>query len=173
MRRTVSAEMLVTTPSATSWRPSSTQSHWLSDRPSRSGRSHAIFTTCIATAGGKDRPAAGSLLVAQAVEAGVGEPLGPLAQVLAAQARLPLDGREALTLGQQQDRPRPPRGAGGHRRAAKPVEQLPASFLGQLNSQRGFAAAHANLLVRRWQHYTPCAGAPAPSFWLPINGAMY
>jgi hypothetical protein len=36
------------------------QSHWDKDRPSSSGRSQAIFTTYIATSGGKDRLAAAS-----------------------------------------------------------------------------------------------------------------
>ena len=51
MRRTLCAEMLLTTPSATSWRASSVQSHWLRLQPLRSGISQAIFTRWRATSG--------------------------------------------------------------------------------------------------------------------------
>jgi hypothetical protein len=53
--RTVSAEIDSTTPSRTNCRAISVQSHCDNDRPTSSGRSQAIFTTCIATSGGKDR----------------------------------------------------------------------------------------------------------------------
>src|SRR5947209_17310120 len=73
--------MPVTTPSATSWRASSRQSHSDSDRPRSSGRSQAILTRCNATSGGKDRLAAGSGPVAEAAQAVGSEAFGPLADV--------------------------------------------------------------------------------------------
>src|SRR5215469_14652207 len=86
MRRTVSTEMLGTIASATSWAASSWQSQKLSDRPWSSGRSQAILTRWSATAGGKDRLAAGSGLVAKAREALVTIPLGPFSDMAHAQA---------------------------------------------------------------------------------------
>ena len=51
-------EIDVTTPSSFNWRAISVQSHCDNERPTSSGRSQAIFTTCTATSGGKDRLAA-------------------------------------------------------------------------------------------------------------------
>src|SRR5262249_61078555 len=82
MRRTVSAEMLETTPSRTSCRAISVQSHCDNERPSSSGRSQAILTTYIATSGGKDRLAAAPGAIGEAGGAAVEEPLGPLADSL-------------------------------------------------------------------------------------------
>src|SRR5687768_17478347 len=86
MRRTVSGEMLVTTPSSTSWRAISRQSQVDKERPRSSGRSQAILTACSATSGGKDRLAAGSGLVAESGEPVGPESFGPLADVSHAHA---------------------------------------------------------------------------------------
>src|SRR6266516_4806182 len=51
MRRTVSAEIACTIPSATNWRAISRQSHWESERPCWSGCSHANLTAYKATEG--------------------------------------------------------------------------------------------------------------------------
>jgi hypothetical protein len=59
MRRTVSAEMLDTTPSRTHFRAIAVPSHGDNDRPRSSGRSRAIWTTESATSGRKDRLTAG------------------------------------------------------------------------------------------------------------------
>src|SRR5260221_13262171 len=81
MRRTVSCEMLPTTPSASSWRASSTQSDLARERPRLSGRSQAILTRWSAASGGKDRLASPPPEVVQAVEALPSEARGPLAGV--------------------------------------------------------------------------------------------
>jgi hypothetical protein len=52
----------------TNWRLMSAQSHCDSERPAVSGRWQASFTACIATAGGKDRRAAGARAILQAVQ---------------------------------------------------------------------------------------------------------
>ena len=89
MCRTVSAEIDFTTPSRTNCRAISVQSHCDNERPSSSGRSQAILTTYIATSGGKDRLAAASGAIVQAVEATLEEPLDPLADMLLGQADQP------------------------------------------------------------------------------------
>ena len=61
--------MLSTMPSRTNGRAISVQSRWDSVRPRSSGRSQAIWTTSIATSGGKDRLAAAAGAIVQAGEA--------------------------------------------------------------------------------------------------------
>jgi hypothetical protein len=113
MRCTVWAEMLATTPSRANCLASSGQSHWLSDRPTPSGRSHATFTRCTATEGGKDRFAAGSFAVVQSFNAAPHKPRGPLAGVAALQAGLPLNIAKCSALREHHHRPRPPNQPGG------------------------------------------------------------
>src|SRR3954447_4321838 len=78
--------MLGTTPSATNCRAISRQSQKDKERPRSSGRSQAILTRCSATAGGKDRRAAGSGLVAEASQPVGSVSSGPLPDVSHAQA---------------------------------------------------------------------------------------
>src|SRR4051812_31872136 len=86
MRRTVSAEMLATTPSRTSWSASSRQSHWDRERPSFSGRSQAILTRWRATVGGKSGLAPASRLVDETRESLAEVALNPFAGVANGQA---------------------------------------------------------------------------------------
>src|SRR5512142_3239258 len=80
--RTVSAEIDLTTPSRTNRRAISAQSHCDNDRPRSSGRSQAIFTTCIATSAGEGRLAALAGAVAQPFQAILQELRDPLPHVL-------------------------------------------------------------------------------------------
>jgi hypothetical protein len=84
------------------------QSHCDKDRPTSSGRSQAIFTTWIATSGGKDRLAAASGTIAQPLQAIVQEPLDPLPNVLLRQVDQPGDFDERQTVCYTEDRPTPP-----------------------------------------------------------------
>src|SRR5947209_17867634 len=113
--------MPVTTPSATSWRASSRQSHSDSDRPRSSGRSQAILTRCSATSGGKDRLAAGSGLVVKACEPVGAEPFGPLADVPRAHAAESAGLLQGLALFEQEQRPAPARQPGVASRRALAV----------------------------------------------------
>src|SRR3954469_15008737 len=108
MRRTVSAEMLDTTPSRTNCRAISVQSHCDKERLSSSGRSQAILTTYIATSGGKDRLAAAAGAIVQAGEAIVEEPLDPLADMLLGQADQPGHGDQGGAFGDLEDGPTSP-----------------------------------------------------------------
>src|SRR5579871_2999683 len=145
MRPTVSGEMLVTTPSVTSWRASSRQSHLARERPYSSGRSQAILTSCSATSGGKDRPPAGSGAVGQAREALGKEPLDPLAGVALRQTcglgRL-LQGHGGLL--QQQQQSRPADQAAGQGGGTEPALQLGALAVGQAEDKGLLAATHGD-----------------------------
>src|SRR5262245_10282991 len=103
MRRTVSCEILSTMPSASSWRASSTQSHLARERPSLSGRSHAILTRWSATSGGKDRRASPPPEVVQAIEALSGEAYGPFAGIADGQPCGVGGLLVGVAVGQQQD----------------------------------------------------------------------
>lgn len=65
MRRTVSGDMVETTPAAMSCRARSAQNQWERETPFSSGRSQANLTTWTATSGGKDGSATGSWLIPQ------------------------------------------------------------------------------------------------------------
>src|SRR3982750_990096 len=119
MRRTVSAEMLGTTPSRTNCRAISVQSHCDSERPSSSGRSQAILTTYIATSGGKDRLAAATGTIVQAGDAAPEEPPDPLAHMLLGQADQPSHLDQRGPLGDLEDRPASPGQAQRGRGAAE------------------------------------------------------
>jgi hypothetical protein len=133
--RTISAEIDVTTPSRTNWRAISAQSHCDHDRPASSGRSQAIFTTCLATSGGKDRLAAATGAIAQPVETIRQEPLDPRAYVLLGQVHQPGDLDQGESVGDPQDRPTPPGEAQGGGRAAEVLLQLIAFLGGQDHMQ--------------------------------------
>ena len=144
MRRTVSAEMLGTIPSATNWRAISRQSHSDSERPRSSGRSQAILTRCSATAGGKDRRAAGSRSVVEAGKAVASEAFGPLADMPHAHPA-PLGGvlQGQAALEQKQDAAAACQ-SGGARGRALPAFDLRAVGRGQDEGQGRFAAAHGD-----------------------------
>ena len=89
-----------------------------------SGRSQAILTTSIATSGGKDRLAAASGTIVQAVEAALQEPLDPLADVLLGQVDPAGYGDRGRSLGDCEDGPASPGQAQGGRRAAKVLQEL-------------------------------------------------
>jgi hypothetical protein len=84
----------------------------------------------MATAGGKDRPAAGTLGIVQPLGAMLQPAFDPFAQMAAAQAGKPFDGGEAAVLHQQQQGPRPPGQSCGKGCAASPVFQQLALFRG-------------------------------------------
>src|SRR4051812_30117392 len=131
-----------TTPSRTSSRATSAQSHCDSDRPLRSGRSQAILTACSATEGGKDglAPAPGS--VVQARQAVGKEPLDPLADVLLGQTDLSRGARQAHPIGDRKDRPASPCQAQRGGRATEPVLQELPLLRREGNHRSGLAAAH-------------------------------
>ena len=144
MRRTVSGEMLGTTPSATSWPASSWQSHSDSDRPRSSGRSQAILTRCSATSGEKDRLAAGPGPVAEAGQAVGSKPFGPLTDVPHAPAAPfggVLQGQAAF---EQQEDAAAAGQAGGTLGGALPTLDLRSVGRGQDDAQGRFAAAHGD-----------------------------
>jgi hypothetical protein len=130
MRRTVSAEMLETTPSRTNCRAISVQSHCDRERLSSSGRSQAILTTYIATSGGKGRLAAAPGAIVQAGQAALEEPLDPLADMLLGQADQPGHGDQGCALGDFEDGPASPRQSQGGRRAAQGLQELIVFFQG-------------------------------------------
>src|SRR5215469_6277482 len=144
MRRTVSCEMLPTTPSASNWRASSTQSHLAREQPSLSGRSQAILTRWSATSGGKDRRASPPPEVVQAVEALPSEAYGPLAGVADGH---PHGGGGLLGGGAAGNPRQPPAPPGPARRSGGGTQPaLQVRTLGLGNGQRKglFAAAHGD-----------------------------
>src|SRR5690242_8511451 len=142
MRRTVSAEMLATTPSRTSWPANSRQSHWDKERPSLSGRSQAILTRWSATVGGKDGLSPASWLVGEARQP-LGEiAFGPLAGVAHGETRRVRSVLESMAVVQQHQQAgtsnQPVFEVGG----AEPVFEFLEMGSWQLDGERGFAAAH-------------------------------
>jgi hypothetical protein len=111
------------------------QSHCDNDRPSSSGRSQAIFTTYIATSGGKDRLSAASGTVAQSVQAILQEALDPLSYVLLRQVDQPGDMDQWESIGDFEDGTTPSGQAQRGRRAAKVQLQLTPLFRGQDHTQ--------------------------------------
>src|SRR3954452_16698691 len=137
--------MLGTTPSATSWRAISRQSQVDRERPRSSGRSQAILTRCNATSGGKDRLAAGSGLVSEAVEPMGPESLGPLAGVPHAHAAGPGGLHEGLAPFEQEQETSSSGQSGGAGGGPLPAFDLGADFRGQMDRQGGFAATHGDI----------------------------
>src|SRR5579883_228725 len=152
MRRTVSGEMLATTPSRTNWLANSRQSHCDSERPSLSGRSQAILTRWRATVGGKDGLAPASRLVGQALQPLGQVTLGPLAGVADGQARAASSVFEGVALVQQQKQAaasgQPLFEVGG----AEPVFQFLKIAGRELDNEGRFAPAHGRRFQPRKQH---------------------
>src|SRR4051794_39846720 len=95
MRCTVCGEIESTTWSAFNCRANSAQSQCDSERPSLSGRSHAILTRCTATSGGKDRRPTGAFRIPEPgdpVAAKAVDPLVEMASLHADQASRRRDG---------------------------------------------------------------------------------
>src|SRR5439155_6888493 len=103
IRGTVCARIAATTPLRTNSRAISAQSQVESERPRRSGRSHAILTTCRATTGGKNRRAAGARKIRQALDAFRDEALDPLACIVPLHFQLSRELRERHARGEPQD----------------------------------------------------------------------
>src|SRR3954464_3720236 len=100
------------------------QSHCDNDRPSSSGRSQAIFTTWIATSGGKDRLSAAPGTIAQPLQAILQEALDPLPHVLLRQVDQTGDVGQWQALGDLEDGAAPSSQAQRGRRGAEVLLQL-------------------------------------------------
>jgi hypothetical protein len=142
MRRTVSAEMLSTTPLVTSWRAISWQSHCDSERPSLSGNSQAILTAWRATAGGKNRRATGAGSIQQPLKPMLLKASPPLPDHPALILHLPGRGGDRMPFGQQQDNPSPVNQPSGRRSAAPDGFQLQLLLEGKLDAHRRFSSSH-------------------------------
>src|SRR4051812_25829772 len=116
--------MLGTTPSAANCRAISWQSQKDKDRPWSSGRSQAILTRCSATAGGKDRLAAGPRLVVESGEPLGPESFGPLADVPHVHAAEPAGFLQGLALFEQEQDTAAARQPGGAGRCTLPTLDL-------------------------------------------------
>ena len=133
MRCTVRGEIVSTIAARISWRANSVQSHWLSERPTRSGSSQASRTVCSATSGGKERPPTGPWPIAQAVQPLGPEAVQPVAYDVALDAHLRADVAQRHPSSGQQHDPRPPRQAGLDRRAAGKPDQRGPGVRSQLD----------------------------------------
>jgi hypothetical protein len=122
-------------------------SHCDNDRPCSSGRSQAIFTTCIATAGGKDRLAAAPRTIVESLQALLEEALDPLSDVLLRQADPAGDMDQRESLGDFEDGATPSGQTERGRRAAQQLLELTPLFGGQDDTQRRRAASHRYLLA--------------------------
>ena len=107
MRCTVCGEIESTTRSASSCRANSAQSQCDSERPSLSGRSHAILTRWTATSGGKDRRPTGALTVPESVDSVAAKAVDPLVEMASLHADKATRRRDGYSLGEQQDGPCP------------------------------------------------------------------
>src|ERR1700722_13781164 len=145
IRRTVSGEMLATTPSRTNCSANSRQSHCDKERPSLSGRSQAILTTWRATSGGKDGLAPGSWSIRQASYPLVEEAPHPLAGVTDSHADEARCVGQAALLVQHQEQTGSPHGSCLEGGRSLPMFQLGALFGSQLNDKAGLAAPHGVL----------------------------
>jgi hypothetical protein len=105
-----------------------------------------IFTTYIATSGGKDRLAAATGTIPQSVETIRQEPLDPLAHMLLCQVNQPGDLDQWEPVSDPEDRPVSPGGAEGGGRTAEALLQVLAFLLRQDHAQRRLAASHRCLL---------------------------
>lgn len=149
MRRTVSVEMLLTTPSSMSLRASSEQSHWERDLPASSGRSQAIFTRCIATSGGEKRPPSPAWLIGEPTEPFLLETLGPFVDESSTDANPPRDLGDGNTLGEQEnDSPSFGQTCTNSRRALPGFKSLPFFRIEQKGKIR--FAGHRGLLGTTW-----------------------
>src|SRR5512138_123221 len=142
MRRTVSAEILSTTPLATNWRAISRQSHCDSERPSLSGNSQAILTAWSATAGGKNRRATGTGGIRQALKTMLLKASPPFTDDSALILHLTGRSGDRTPFGQQQDKPRPVDQPSGRRGAAQDGFQFALLLEGKLDAHRRFSSPH-------------------------------
>src|SRR4051794_12226851 len=149
MRCTVCGEIEPTTPSASSWRANSARSQCDSERPSLSGRSHAILTRWTATSGGKDRRPTGALTVPEPGDPVAAEAVDPLVEMASLHADQATRRRDGDPLGERQDGPCPPDQPGGDTGA--PLQRF--EFLPLLRGQRHDATPdairHGGLRVRK------------------------
>src|SRR5579862_4476578 len=173
MRRTVSAEMLSTTPLPTSWRAISAESQRASERPSLSGSSHAILTAWIATSGGKDRPSARPGLVGQPGSPDLGEPCQPPSHDPPLETDAYRDLRDRQAIHEEKHHSCPPRLAVRGGRALDKVDQMPTLIVRQRDLQRRLA--HSALQANEPEEFI---GKTSPildghfSAWTCTKGAM-
>src|SRR3954467_13955526 len=139
MRCTVCGEIESTTSSAFSRRANSAQSQCDSERPSLSGRSHAILTRCTATSGGKDRRATGSFAIPESGDALLAEAFDPLVEMASFPDDQATCRRDGHPLGEEQDGPGPLNQPGGD--TGTPLQRF--QFLPLLRGQRDDATPDA------------------------------
>src|SRR5262249_35831051 len=149
------AEILSTMPSRSSCRASSTQSHCDSDRPSLSGRSQAILTSCSATEGGKDRLPSSACLIVQTIDAQSQKTADPPAGIAHGQTCDAGSVFQGPPIGEQQQNACSPCQANRYRRRTLPTLQVGSLGWGKLHHKGAFATTHGqNLHVAGRGH--PC-----------------
>ncbi len=112
---------------------------WDNDHPRSSGRSQAIFTTCIATSGCKDRLASAPTIL-KPFQATLEKPRGPLTYVLLCHANQASDFHQEETICHPQNHTASPSqaSASSYSEANVPVHAVPPS---QNHTQRSLSAS--------------------------------
>src|SRR5215210_6558786 len=162
-RWTVWGEIDATTPSRTSWRANSAQSHWLSERPACSGSSQARRTRCRATSGGERPGPTRPRTILQAGEAGLAIAVDPRADHVPPDAELAGDSIQRHPLGRPQDDPGAPDQP--HRRRRPPRQRLKrhTAFLVQLDQPSAARPRHDSPQHEIRHDRPPAAASVNPS----------
>ncbi len=132
-----------------------------SERSTVSGSSHASFTKCSATAGGKTGWPPATRSVLQSAQAFAHETVSPLAHDPPLSADLASDGRDRDAVNQAQYDPRPHHRPMGQALGVRDALQFRSLLCGQLDVNRRLVLGHASIPSR----------PRAPSSFLPIRWA--
>ena len=138
--------MVLTIPSDSSLRASSWQSDSDRETPSLSGISHASFTKCTATSGGKSGLSAPPGSIFESLDAFFAESQNPKPNDAAPHPDDSTSLRKALAFRDQQNRMGSAHQAGRHRGAARPVIEFIALLICKGHNIGRFPSTHADVL---------------------------